>query len=168
MNYLRDLLPAVGQGLAGASASRDPGRMGAIGAARNEADVRELVRGAFATPAALQGHPGHLAEAYERFMLAGPISRRMEREVPLSVPVGMAAAPALAAGALSYMSGDDLPTAAGSAIGHATGASLADAIVRGLMGRGLSKGSLTSARMLGGFGGQQLGQHLATQLEDEG
>lgn len=161
MTYLRDLLPVLTQGLAGATAGRDAG--GVADAIQAGRDVRTMnfLAAVGALPRAVQGQPYDLKTAIKRHMLLPEFVEGAKRLNEVRVNPVMQALPAGMASTLEYMSpGSSATSAVTTGLGHAAGATLADAIVKSMIGSGTHPGHLAVGRALGGLGGQTLGRLL--------
>lgn len=166
MDALRDLLPALGQGLAGASASRDPYSVAAADSAANYVKFQEMVNAGLGIPALMGGNPNPTYNSLDRMQALPRVTGRMKLHIPLEVNPVLATAPAAAAGLMSYLHGDDPAHSIGAAAGHFGGATLADALIRGLAGKGVSRTSLAGGRILGALAGQAAGRYAVDSAGD--
>ena len=169
MEYLRDLIPAVSQGLAGLSASRDPAALGELAAAGRDVRNQYMLSAALAAPGLLTGHTS-LSDMFDLVSRTENLPTLMEgarRLHPVEVSPVVGLAPAVGAGLFEATArGGSGLSGLTTGLGHAAGATLADALVRGYMGTNTLPGHLAIGRALGGLGGQIFGRTIGRGIQE--
>jgi hypothetical protein len=157
---LRDIMPALGQGLSAASASRDPGVAGTIDVVQRQAFLRDAILAGLNIPLALTGDSAGLKGALRRMDIYPHVGQHMREQEPLHISGLASAAPGVAAGLTSYLAGESPLRAVASGAGNVGGATLAEMIARAVAGPTLDRAGLAGARIAGALGGQYLARQL--------
>ncbi len=169
MNYLRDLIPAVSQGLAGLSASRDPAALAEISALAGDLRNQHLLTAIAAAPGLFTGQTSlsDMMSIGEQMRMTPTLLEGARRLTPLTVSPLVSALPAVSAGLFEATAprGTAL-TGVTTGLGHAAGATLADALVKGYMGTNTLPGHLAMGRAAGSIAGQLFGRMVGRGIEE--